>query len=202
MAGFLEVLLKSKWFILSLLLLPILSIILEGLQGGFSANPVEFVQLETGKYTLLLLLVTLWISPLKVLLPKVKWVKIIGRHRRMIGVSSFVYALLHLAIYLLDASTIETMLENFSRPFILSGSIAFFILLLLAATSTNGMVKKLSAKRWKNLHRLVYAAVFLVFLHMVAKEKSNILLTLLYFVPLALAESYRFYHGYAANKEK
>ncbi len=202
MMGMIETLLKSKWFIFLLLLLPILLIILEGFQGGFAANPVEFVQLETGKYTLLILLIVLWISPLKVLFPQAKWLKILTRHRRMIGVTSFIYALLHFTIYLLDANTIETMLENFTRPFILSGSVAFLILLLLAITSTNWMVKKLGAKRWKNLHRLVYVATFLVFLHVIAKEKSNILLTLLYFIPLTLAEGYRFYHGYVVNKEK
>ena len=188
-----EALFKSKLFILFLLALQAILIVFGGFQGGFDANPVEYVQLQTGEATLRLLLVALWISPLRVLFPKAKLLKLLLGHRRWIGVGCFVYAVLHLSIYLLDYTTLEEMLKNFTRYFIISGSLAFLILFSLAATSSNWMVKKLGIKKWKNLHRLVYLAAFLVFLHMFAKEKSNILLTFLYFVPLALAEAYRLY---------
>ena len=197
-----EFLLKSPWFILLLLVLPGVLIIVKGLQGGFFANPVEFIQLETGETTVRILLVTLWISPLRVIFPNFKPLKIIVRHRRMMGVSCFVYALLHLTIYLLDYSTLTEMLENFTRPFIVSGALAFIILLAMAITSTNWAVKKMGFKKWKSLHRLVYLAVFLAFLHMFLKEKSNVLETLLYFVPLLLAETYRLYVIWQANQRK
>ncbi len=195
-------LLKSKRFILLLLSLPAFLITLGGLMGGFDANPIEFLQLETGEVALRILLVALWISPLKVLFPQSKILKILTGHRRWIGVACFVYALFHLSIYLLDSGTLEIMLENFTRYFIISGSLAFLILLALAVTSTNWMVKKLGGKKWKNLHRLVYVATFLVFLHMIAKEKSNIFVTLLYFIPLVLAEGYRLYHSWQTHQKK
>lgn len=199
---FLEILLRSPWFILLLLVLPGVLTIVQGLQGGFFANPVEFVQLETGDTTLLILLVTLWISPLRAIFPKSRLLKLIVRHRRMMGVSCFVYALLHLTIYLLDYTTLAVMLENFTRPFIISGALAFIILLAMAITSTNWAVKKMGFKNWKILHRLVYLAVFLVFLHLFLKEKSNVLVTFLYFIPLLLAECYRLYVYRLANQRK
>ncbi len=198
----LEGLLKSPWFILLLLVLPGVLIIVKGLQGGFFANPVEFIQLETGETTVRILLVTLWISPLRVIFPNFRLLKIIVRHRRMMGVSCFVYVLLHFTIYLLDYSTLAVMLENFTRPFIISGALAFVILLAMAITSTNWAVKKMGFKKWKNLHRLVYLAVFLAFLHMFLKEKSNVLVTLLYFIPLLLAEAYRLYSTWQMNQRK
>ncbi len=198
----LEFLFKSPWFILLLLVLPGVLIIVKGLQGGFFANPVEFIQLETGETTVRILLVTLWISPLRVIFPNFRLLKIIVRHRRMMGVSCFVYVLLHFTIYLLDYSTFAVMLENFTRPFIISGALAFVILLAMAITSTNWAVKKMGFKKWKNLHRLVYLAVFLAFLHMFLKEKSNVLVTLLYFIPLLLAEAYRLYSTWQMNQRK
>jgi sulfoxide reductase heme-binding subunit YedZ len=198
----LEFLFKSPWFILLLLVLPGVLIIVKGLQGGFFANPVEFIQLETGETTVRILLVTLWISPLRMIFPNFRLLKIVVRHRRMMGVSCFVYVLLHFTIYLLDYSTLAVMLENFTRPFIISGALAFLILLAMAITSTNWAVKKMGFKKWKNLHRLVYLAVFLAFLHMFLKEKSNVLVTLLYFIPLLLAEAYRLYNTWQMNQRK
>ncbi len=198
----LEFLFKSPWFILLLLVLPGVLIIVKGLQGGFFANPVEFIQLETGETTVRILLVTLWISPLRMIFPNFRLLKIVVRHRRMMGVSCFVYVLLHFTIYLLDYSTLAVMLENFTRPFIISGALAFLILLAMAITSTNWAVKKMGFKKWKNLHRLVYLAVFLAFLHMFLKEKSNVLVTLLYFIPLLLAEAYRLYSTWQMNQRK
>ncbi|MBF0278277.1 MAG: ferric reductase-like transmembrane domain-containing protein [SAR324 cluster bacterium] len=188
-----EAFLKSKILLLILLILPAIMIVSAGLMGGFDANPVEFLQLETGEKTLWLLLIVLWISPLKAVFPQLNLLKILIRHRRWIGVACFVYGVFHFAIYLLDSGSLEIMLENFTRYFIISGSLAFLILFALALTSSNGMIKKLGGKKWKNLHRLIYIATFLVFLHMIAKEKSNIITTFLYFVPLVLAEAYRIY---------
>lgn len=198
----LETLLKSKILIFCLLSIPFVALVVRGVQGSFSANPVEFIQLETGEATLRILLVALWMSPLRVFFPQAKPLKLLLRHRRMIGVACFVYALLHLIIHLLDARTVAEMLETFTRPFILSGTVAFVILFALALTSTNWAIKKMGGKKWKNLHRLVYLAAFLVFLHMILKEKSNVLVTLAYFVPLALAESYRLYRAWHERQQK
>ena len=198
----LEALLKSKALIFCLLCIPFVLLIIRGMQGGFLANPVEFIQLQSGEATLHILLVVLWMSPLKVLFPQAKPLKLLLRHRRMIGVGCFVYAMLHLVIHLLDARTVAELLETFTRPFILSGAVAFLILFAMALTSTNWAIKKMGGKQWKNLHRLVYLAAFLAFLHMILKEKSNVLVTLAYFVPLALAESYRLYLAWRERLQK
>lgn len=189
----LETLLKSKLFILALLIVPAILIVVEGFNGGFMANPVEFILLETGDVAAKLLLISLWISPLRLLFPKASWVKLIMRHRRMIGVTCFVYGLGHVIIYALGSDGLAAILEDLTRPFILSGSVGFLILLVLTITSTNRAIKRLGGKKWKVLHRFVYLAAALIFLHMVLKEKSNVLETLLLFVPLALVQVYRFW---------
>lgn len=198
----LETLVKSKLFMLFLLSVPAILLVIRGLRGGFLANPVEFIQVETGDATIHILLLVLWLSPLRVLFPQAKWLKLLLRHRRLIGVSCFVYAALHFLIYLLDSGPVAEMLRNFTRPFVLSGSVAFLILFVMALTSTNWAMKKMGAKQWKHLHRLVYLAALLAFFHMILKEKSNVLVTLAYFVPLALAEGYRLYHTWQTRQQK
>lgn len=189
----LESLLKSKLFILLLLTLPLVFIVIGGFTGGFDANPVEYITLETGEVAMVLLLITLWLSPLKLFFPKSTLIKILMRHRRMMGVSCFVYVLCHFIIYYLGSDDLNAVLEDLTRPFILSGGVAFLLLFLLAMTSTNWAIKRMGAKKWKVLHRFVYLCALLVFLHMFIKEKSNVLETILWFAPLVLAESYRLY---------
>jgi len=198
----LEAVLKSKILVFALLLSPAVLIVIDGVQGGFLANPVEFLQLRTGKTAMRLLLITLWISPLRLIFPNARIFKILLRHRRMIGVSSFAYALSHFGIYTLDAGNLSAFLDGFTRYFIVSGGIAMLILLALAVTSNNWAVKKLGARRWKRLHRLVYIAAFAVFLHVLAKEKSNVLFTLAYFIPLALAEGYRLVRFWQSRRRR
>lgn len=193
---------RSKVFILFLMTLPLLFLLGKGFQGGFEANPVEFIQLETGRGAMKLFLAVLWISPLKVLFPRNSLFRSLTRHKRLIGVSCFVYALLHLTIYILDSGDWATFLKNMGRPFVFFGISAFGILFLLAATSLDRAVKWMGRKRWKRLHQLAYLAIFLVFLHVLAKEKSNVLFTLAYFVPFALAEFYRVYRALPKRKKK
>ena len=183
------------WFTLIFLLcLPFSNLLWNGfMRGGFAANPVEFVQLKTGWGATWIFLSLLYIAPLKLLFPQNPILKKVSRHKRLIGVGCFIYALFHLLIYLLDSGDFKTMLENLERPFILFGLGAFLILLTLAATSWNGAIKALGGRKWKQLHRFSYLAILLVFIHMLAKEKSNILVTLAYFLPLLGLELYRYW---------
>ncbi len=189
-----ETLFKSKWFVGLLVAIPALRVAYAIFTEQLGGNPVEFLLIESGESAAILLIVTLWLSPLRLRFPKVSLFKICARHSRLLGVSSFVYACAHLLIYVfLENSDLEELLENFLRYFIVTGLGAFLILWALAMTSTNWAIKKMGAKRWKKLHRTVYIAAFLVILHMVAKEKSDILKTLIFFGPLIIAEADRFW---------
>ena len=197
----LESLLKSKAVILFLLSLPGWRLVFQTLTDDLGANPLEYLLLQLGKSAITLLVITLWFSPLRLFFPQAPLVKIVLRHRRWVGVSSFVYALAHLSLYLLDTFDLAELLKNLQKPFILFGMGGFFILLLMASTSTNAAVRKLGAPRWKQLHRLVYVAAVLLCLHMVLKQKGDLLKGFLWFGPLALAEAYRVWHWWRTNHQ-
>lgn len=138
-----------------LLLVPLALLIEQGLSDNLGANPVETITHQTGLWALRLLLLTLAITPLC----KLTRIAELVRLRRMIGVYSFFYALLHFMTYaVLDHSfDMTAILEDVvKRPYVTVGFSAFLLLIPLAATSTNGMIKRLGGKRWKRLHKLVY----------------------------------------------
>jgi sulfoxide reductase heme-binding subunit YedZ len=128
------------------------------------ANPIEFITRNTGDWTLYFLCFTLAVTPLRRI---TKWHWLI-RLRRMLGLFAFFYALLHFTTFLwfdhffdLD----EMWKDVIKRPFITVGFTAFVLLIPLAITSTNGMVKRLGARRWQWLHRAVYLIASLGILH-------------------------------------
>ena len=139
--------------------------------GDLGPNPIEALLHAAGRWTLILLLVGLSISPLRRL---TGWNQII-KVRRPIGLFAFFYASLHLLIYLgLDQGfawsyIVEDILE---RPFITSGAAAFLLLVPLAFTSTKGWIRRLG-KKWLRIHRLVYVAASLGVLHYYWKVKLD-----------------------------
>ena len=200
---FLENLFKKKWPIWLLVSLPMVALGLELGLGEVEANPVEIILFALGGAAVKILVVSLWISPLRTFFPKAGLPKEMMRHRRMLGVSAFVYAALHFGIYLVDSAGIDELLTNFTKIFILSGFAAFLILLALAITSTNGMVKRMGFARWKKLHRGAYLAGLLLFLHMIIKEKGESATeAVILFVPLALAQAERYRRHYKSEKAK
>jgi sulfoxide reductase heme-binding subunit YedZ len=133
-------------------------------RGGLGANPIEAVTRSTGWWTLALLAATLTVTPLRRLLGA-PWLL---RLRRMLGLFAFGYASLHFTTYLwLDQffDLAEIARDVVKRPFITVGFAAFVLLLPLAATSTNAMVRRLGARRWQRLHRAVYLIAVLGVLH-------------------------------------
>ncbi len=144
-------------------LLPLARLFVLGWLDDLSANPVEFVQRSTGTWALVMLCATLSITPLRRL---TGWNALI-RLRRMLGLFSFFYACLHLTTYVwLDQwfdwmAIVEDIAE---RPFITVGFTAFVLMVPLALTSTNAMMRRLG-HRWQELHRLVYAIAVLAVLH-------------------------------------
>ncbi len=140
-------------------------------RGGLGANPIEALQLRTGWWGLVLLTITLAITPVRRL---TGWHSIV-RVRRLIGLFAFFYICLHLTNYVvLDQwFDFDMILEDIAeRPFITVGFGAWLILLALATTSTRGWIRRLG-RNWQRLHRLVYVAGGLGALHFFWKVKAD-----------------------------
>lgn len=137
------------------------------------ADPVEGAIRGLGLWAFKLLLITLAVTPLRRL---TGWHLLI-RLRRMLGLFTFFYAMLHLSLYLvLDRSLEldEIARDVMKRPFITVGLAAFLILLTLAITSRDAMVRRLGGQNWRRLHRWVYAAAILVTLHYLWMVKADL----------------------------
>lgn len=144
-------------------LLPLLRLVALGYADALGANPVEFVTRSTGTWTLVMLCITLSVTPLRRLLG---WPWLV-RLRRMLGLYAFFYAVLHFTTWLwLDQwFDVSSMIADVvDRPFVTVGFTAFVLMLPLAATSTQAMMRRLG-RRWQELHRLVYAIAVLAVLH-------------------------------------
>ncbi|KHK54037.1 sulfite oxidase [Ralstonia sp. A12] len=145
-------------------LVPFLRIVVLGATDQFGPNPLEFVTRSTGTWTLVLLCCTLAVTPLR-RLTGMNW---LIRIRRMLGLYTFFYGTIHFLIWLLVDRGLDpaSMLKDIvKRPFITVGFAAFVLMIPLAATSTNAMVRRLGGKRWQWLHRLVYVTGVLGILH-------------------------------------
>jgi sulfoxide reductase heme-binding subunit YedZ len=188
--AWLEKLLRSKAFILVLIVLP----------GLWPAWPIlrqdPTVLADVSKYLLhhfgfmacLLLAIVLSFTPLRVLFPRSRLVLALNRHRRMVGVSAFCYAVMHLGFQFVHESGWPTILKDLRKPFLFAGAMTFTILLVLAATSFSAAVRWLGGRRWKNLHRLAYLAAPLAAYHQAAARKLFPVQVLWIFVPLAALE--------------
>lgn len=191
--------LKAALFIACLI--PLLRLAWFGYAGQLGANPIEFITRSLGTWTLVLLLITLSITPLRHLSG---WSSLI-RLRRMAGLFAFFYALLHFSTYLwldqfFDLQAIYK--DMLKRPFITAGFAAFILLLPLAITSTNAMMKRLGGKRWQLLHRLIYPAAMLAVLHYWWLVKKDITQPLVYAALLAVLLAYRVWLALAKYRIK
>ena len=154
--------LKGTLFVLATL--PFIRLVVAAFTDQLGANPVEFITRNTGDWTLYLLCAALAVTPLRKLTGLV-W---LARLRRMVGLFGFFYATLHFTTFLwfdhaFDLT--EMWRDVVKRPFITVGFSAFVLLIPLALTSTNAMVKRIGSKRWQWLHRLVYLILPLGVLH-------------------------------------
>ena len=154
--------LRAVLFLLALV--PLARLFVLGFTDRLGANPVEFVMRSLGTWTLVMLCLTLSITPLRWL---TGWPWLV-RLRRMIGLFCFFYVGLHFTTYIwldqwFDAASI--LKDIAKRPYITAGFAAFLLLIPLAATSTNAMVKRIGGRNWQRLHRLVYVIAGLAILH-------------------------------------
>lgn len=182
--------LKSSIFVLATL--PLLRLLYLAFTDGLGANPVEFVIRSLGTWTLVLLLLTLSMTPLRLMI-KINWPI---QLRRMLGLFTFFYACLHFLAYIgldqwFDWHAITHDITK--HPYVLVGFSAFLLLIPLAATSSNAMIKRLG-RNWKVLHRSVYLIGVLGVVHYWWLVKKDIREPLLYAAILAVLFGIRLAH--------
>jgi sulfoxide reductase heme-binding subunit YedZ len=152
------------------------------------ANPPEFMTRTTGMLTLVFLTITLAVTPLR----KITGLNWLVKFRRLLGLFAFFYGFLHLVTYISFERYFNLRSvpgDVVSRPFIAFGMVAFFLMIPLALTSTNKMIKRLGGKRWNRLHKLVYAAGIAGALHywLLVKSDTRLPLTFAFVLLLLLA---------------
>ena len=170
-------------------LLPLAQLVYRQLTVGLGANPVEVMTHRTGLTALILLFITLSITPLR----KLSGIYWLIQYRRMLGLFAFFYACLHFLIYaVLDQSLdLSSVVKDvYKRPFITVGFLAFILLIPLAITSTKGWIRRLG-KRWQGLHRLIYVSAIAGSLHFVWLVKRDKREPLIYASVLAVLLGYR-----------
>lgn len=157
---------------------------------GLGANPVEVITHSTGDWTLIFLLVTLAVTPLR----KLTYQLWLVRFRRMFGLFAFFYGCLHFTTYIwLDKFfDLHEMLADVSkRKFITVGFTAFVLMIPLALTSTAGWIRRLGGKNWNLLHRLIYVSAVAGVIHYLWLVKADIRKPLQYGAVLAVLLGYR-----------
>lgn len=181
-------------------LFPLGKLVMEtlGVAGmSLGANPVEQLIHRLGIWGLNFLLLTLAVTPLRHLTGK-SWLL---RFRRMLGLFAFFYILMHFFIYagLDQRFDLPQILEDIAeRPYITIGFTALVLLIPLAVTSTNGMMRRLG-KRWKKLHRLVYLIAILGVWHFYWQVKLDTAEALIYAMILAALLGYRIWRKYGST---
>lgn len=170
-------------------LIPLGLLGLDAYADNLGANPIEVITRSTGTWTLVFLLVTLSITPLR----KISGWQPLIKLRRMLGLYAFFYASLHFTTYIwLDQffDFAEMIKDVAKRPFITVGFMSFVLTLPLALTSTSGMIRRLG-KRWQQLHRLVYAIAIGGVVHFLWLVKADVRRPLIYGSVLTLLLAYR-----------
>ena len=165
---------------------PLAQLVWGAATNNLGADPTAKITLTTGYTTLLLLILSLAVTPVRRLIPKLTW---LVKFRRLLGLFAFFYATVHLATYIalyagFDLNTMTTDIAK--RRFITVGVAAWLLLVPLAATSTNRSIRKLGGKRWNRLHKLVYVAAVCGVIHYWWQVKPGVLAPLNMTVVLAV----------------
>ncbi|HYN16086.1 MAG TPA: protein-methionine-sulfoxide reductase heme-binding subunit MsrQ [Terriglobales bacterium] len=171
-------------------LVPLARLFWKGATANLGANPIEAITHSTGDWTLIFLLVTLAITPLRKLTGQL-W--LIGL-RRMIGLFAFFYGCLHFLtfIWLDQGFDVHSMIKDvYKRPFITLGFTAFVLLVPLAVTSTRKMIQRLGGRRWQWLHRLIYVSATAAIVHFTWAMKKDIHRPIEYGIVLGVLLGYR-----------
>jgi sulfoxide reductase heme-binding subunit YedZ len=154
---------------------PLGALVFGAVTNNLGADPTATITFTTGLATLRLLTISLAITPLRRLSPRLSW---LIKFRRLLGLFAFFYASLHLLTYiaLYAGFDVNAMAADIAkRRFITMGVAAWLLLVPLAATSTNWAIRKLGGKRWNRLHKLVYAAAVCGVIHYWWQVKPGVL---------------------------
>ncbi len=179
-------------------LLPIARLFWLGLNDDLGANPIEFVEHSTGTWALVFLLISLSMTPIRLITGLVWPIQL----RRLLGLWMFFYACLHITAYVwLDFAFMwdEIFKDVAKHPRILVGFAAFVLAVPLAATSNSWMIKKLKTN-WKKLHKLVYLIAILAVVHFWMLVKKDITEPFFYAVVLVILLAIRLYYKYLITK--
>ena len=177
-------------------LIPLVLLLWDLYHKRVGPNPLEFATRTTGMLTLVFLSLTVAVTPVR----KIFGVNSLVKVRRMLGLFAFFYGALHLLTYVwFDRlfNLISVVQDVGKRPFILFGMTAFALMVPLAITSTNKMVKRIGGKRWATLHRLVYLAAIAGVIHFWMLVKSDTRLPLTFGFILLFLLGYRLFAKYA-----
>ena len=172
---------------------PLILAFFDFLKGTAGTNPIEFLVRTTGVLTLIFLLITLAVTPLRKIFG---WNGLI-KYRRSLGLIAFFYGCLHLLIYFIfekNSYLVDVLRDVLERPFILVGMLAFLLMIPLAVTSTNAMIKRLGRK-WVSLHKLAYIIAILGVLHFYMLVKSDVFYPAVFGLVLAVLLGYRLYEA-------
>ena len=181
-------------------LIPFAWLVFNTITQQLGADPAKTIVLFTGEWTLYFLFITLSVTPLRRLL---KWNWLMP-HRRMLGLFALFYGLLHLLSYLifilgLDFSRLVS--ETLKRPYITVGFPALLILVALGITSTQKMMRRLG-KNWVKLHRLVYLALILAWIHVLWQVRSSYFEATVYGAVVAVLLGIRLFWAVKKNKRR
>ena len=180
-------------------LIPLGLLAYDGYRGQLGANPLEYFLRATGVLTLTFLLMTLLVTPLRRIFGWNSLIKL----RRMLGLFVFFYACIHLVTYSIFDKSLDIAAiagDVWQRPFIAVGMLAFLMLVPLAVTSTNGMVKRLGGKNWARLHKLIYVIAILGVVHFWMIVKSDVFYPAMFGSVLAILLGYRLIARQKASK--
>jgi len=182
-------------------LLPLAILVYDGFNAGLGANPIEEVELRTGRWALRFIAITLAVTPLRRI---TGWNEVI-KYRRMLGLFAFFYATLHLLAFVgLDmffdvGDIVEDIVKH---PYITIGMATWLMLLPLAITSTKGWVRRLGGKRWNMLHRLIYVAAITGTIHYLWAVKKDTFLPFVYLGIIASLLAWRLWVWLAKRRER
>ena len=185
----------SKAVVLTNSLVPLSLLVWDWWRGQLGANPLEYLTHTTGTLTLIFLCVSLAVTPLRKALG-LPW---LGQLRRMCGLFAFFYGSLHLLTYIwFDKSfALGVILQDVAkRRFITLGMLSWLVMLPLALTSTNAMVKRLGGKRWNRLHKLAYVAAIAGVVHYYLLVKADITKPVAFGIVAAVLLAYRVANKY------
>jgi len=154
---------------------PFVLLVYQAITNTLGPDPSAKIQLTTGYNALLLLILSLAVTPLRLLSPRLSW---LIKFRRLLGLFAFFYATTHLATYIslylnFDMSVLKTDITK--RRFIIAGFLAYVFLVPLAASSTTWAIRKLGGKEWNRLHKLVYLAAICGIIHYWWQVKPGVL---------------------------